>query len=296
MTSSTPKADLHQKITQQLLSMLETAKTLGDCPWYCSGHSGRPGNAKTKGQYRGINILVLWAASMECGYGSGQWATFRQWKNLGAQVRKGEKGTPVIFYKELDVKDDEQKRFVARASHVFAAEQVDGFTIEDLPTVNPVLPAQSIEAILNHHQVVVQHCGERAFYQPTSDRIQMPDQVRFHDSESYYAVLLHELTHWTGNSSRCNRCNYSDNPQEAYAFEELVAELGASFLCADLGITASPREDHAAYLASWLKAIQSDPKVLFKAASLASTAAEYVVSPVELASNEFDLTVSATTH
>lgn len=260
--------------TQHLIRLIEAGASLSDCPWYRDGVSHRPTNAQTQARYSGINILTLWAASDELGYTSGLWATYKQWQALDAQVRRGESGTPVLFYKPIERRttdSDEPERFLlARTSRVFAAEQVDGYTLPEAPTQPSFSPIDRVESLLAETEAAVEHRGDRAFYNRSKDLIVMPERGRFIDQESYYAVKLHEFVHWTGAEHRCDRDITS------YAFEELVAELGAAFLCADLNITLTPREDHAGYLASWLHCLSTDPQALTRAASLASKAAAFI--------------------
>jgi antirestriction protein ArdC len=271
--------NVHSHITQRIIQQIEEGASLAACPWHRDGVAHRPSNAATQSRYRGINILSLWAAAEELGFSSGIWATYRQWQSLGAQVQKGQSGTPIVFYKPIQRSREEgdsdpnaAKQFLlARSSRVFAAEQVDGYQSKP-PLTAPFNPLDQVEQLLQATQATVHHRGDRAFYQRSTDRIVMPTQDRFSNQTDYYAVKLHEFVHWTWSATRCNRA--VDN----YAFEELVAELGAAFLCADLHITLTPREDHAGYLASWLRTLTDDPQALNRAASLASKATDYLLS------------------
>jgi antirestriction protein ArdC len=209
---------------------------------------------------------------------------------LDAQVRKGEKATLVVFYKEYEtdpnpeVADDDGKRRVARASWVFNASQVDGYTLPDAPK-----PLGPIERILEADRFFaatgarIEHGGERAFYRPSTDTIHMPDESLFCGtdtmtrSESYFAVLGHEAIHWSGSDKRLAREFGKRFGDAAYAAEELVAEIGSAFLCAELGITeGEPRADHAQYLAQWLTLLKSDSRAIFTAAAKASEAVAYL--------------------
>jgi antirestriction protein ArdC len=223
------------------------------------------------------------------GFSSPVWATYKQWSELGAQVRAGEKSSPVIFYKEFDaepdsdIADDDGKRRVTRASRVFNAAQVDGFDIPAAP--DPLGPVERIAAadmFVNATGVRIEHGGDRAFYRPSTDHIQMPSEDAFcgtatmSRSEGYYATLVHELTHWTGAKQRLDREFGKRFGDHAYAAEELVAEIGAAFLCAELQITQELRPDHAQYLAQWLKLMKDDRRAVFIAAARASEAAMYL--------------------
>lgn len=238
---------------------------------------------------RGINVVALWAEGLERGYSSGVWASYRQWSAVGAQVRRGSQGTAIVVYKptkpHLDAPDHDtsakrRPRLVICTSTVFNQDQVEGWSPPD-PLAPPVNPIKTAEAALRTTGASVIHGGSIAAYDRAEDQILMPDRDSFMGSptstttESYYATMLHELIHWTGHGSRLDR-PFGRFGDEAYAFEELFAELGAAFLCADLGVTNTPRPDHAAYVASWLKALRDDARTLFRAAVLADQAVFFV--------------------
>lgn len=219
------------------------------------------------------------------------WATYKQWAELGCQVRKGEKSSPVIFYKEFEVDadpddaNDDGKRRMARASNVFNAGQVDGFEMPAPPeALGPIERIKAADDFVAATKATIQHGGERAFYHTAKDFIRMPAEDLFtgtatmNRSEGYYAVLLHELSHWTGAKPRLNRNMKNRFGDDAYAAEELVAELASAFLCAELQITQDTREDHAQYLAHWLKIMKGDSKAVFAAAAKASQAVTYLKS------------------
>jgi antirestriction protein ArdC len=250
----------------------------------------RPVNVASKKAYRGVNILTLWATADEHAYSSGLWGTYRQWGEAGAQVRKGEKAAYLVFYKEFTVEaddnsDEDATRLFARATPVFAAEQVDGFTAPAIEAPTTTLtPIDQAEVFVAATGASIQHGGGRAFYRPSTDSIQLPPREAFigtatsSPAEAYYSMLLHELTHWTSAPARCNRELGKRFGDEAYAMEELVAELGAAFLCAELGITDEPRADHAQYLDHWLTVMKADKKAIFTAASKASEAAAFLAA------------------
>ena len=275
MPAHKPRRDIHTEIAHQIIAMLENGQGLAGCPWYRDGAITRPVNVATNKRYNGVNILALWAQADKAGFRSGTWGTYRQWASGGAQVRRGETGTHIVFYKPLERTNDtgETERFLfARSTAVFNADQVDDYEPPAMPA-STMTPIERVDSLVRATQATIAHGGDQAYYSPHKDTVQMPDIERFADTESYYAVLMHELTHWTGHKRRCDRSELND-----YAFEELVAELGAAFLCADLDISATPREDHAGYLASWLKALRDDSKAIFRAASLASKAADYITA------------------
>jgi antirestriction protein ArdC len=293
---STDRFDVHQHITDQIVAAIENGVGEFRLPWRRAGGSiARPLNVASKKPYRGVNILALWAMGQEKGFSAGVWGTYKQWAAAGAQVRKGETAAYVVFYKQIDVareRDDgagdleeRGRRLVARATPVFAAEQVDGWA-----PPSPEAPAADIQPIVRVEAFVaatgaqIHHGGDRAFYRPSTDSIHLPPRDAFTGSatsapvEAYYSVLLHELTHWTSHETRGNRQLGKRFGDQAYAMEELVAELGAAFLCADLGIADAPRADHAQYIEHWLEVLKRDKKAIFAAASKASEAAAFLLT------------------
>ena len=290
---SNQRADVYSQVTDRIVAAIEAGQGTFQMPWHRSSFaSHRRQNVATGAHYRGVNVISLWASAELTGFSSGLWGTYRQWQSVGAQVRKAEKSSLVVFYKEFqgddtpDADDDGEngrKRFVAKASYVFNADQVDDYTLPAVPaSANPAEAIAHADTYIQATGATIRHGGERAYYDRVADAIQVPERSRFLGTEtstateSYYSVLLHELIHWTGASNRCDRQfgkRFGDN---AYAMEELVAELGAAFLCAELGISLEPRADHAAYLGHWLEVMKADKKAIFTAASQASKAAEYL--------------------
>jgi antirestriction protein ArdC len=291
--------DIHQHITNQIVASIEAGAGEFRLPWHRSaGNIMRPVNVASKKAYRGVNVLALWATAEEKGFTSGTWGTYRQWAEIGAQVKKGEKAAFIVFYKELayaapsesgenETGDGETTtRLFARATPVFAAEQVDGYQAPmiDAPPAEVIPPIEQAEAFVAATGAAIEHGGSRAFYRPSTDSIQLPPREAFTGTatstpaESYYSTVLHELTHFTSAANRCNRQLGKRFGDRAYAMEELIAELGAAFLCADLGISATPRADHAQYLATWLAVLKEDKKAIFTAASKASEAAGFLAS------------------
>ena len=284
----TSHPNVYQLITNQIINAIENGVGDFKLPWHRGAQSIlRPANIASRRPYRGVNILCLWAVSDAAHYTSGLWGTFRQWRSIGASVRNGEKATFIVFYKEISSPSDDKsdKKLVARATPVFSAEQVDGYAP---PSENLPLPdfedydqAESFIAGLN---ATICHGDNQAFYHPKSDSIYRPHRATFvgtatsSPAESYYATLFHELTHWSGAPHRCNRDLSGRFGSEAYSMEELVAELGAAFLCAQFGVSNSPREDHAQYLAHWLSVLKSDKRAIFTAANQASHAVDFLTS------------------
>jgi antirestriction protein ArdC len=274
--------NIHQAITDKIITAIEQGAGSFRMPWVQT--KGTPRNATTQKTYRGINVLSLWIAAMASGYTTDLWATFEQWKKAGANVRKGEKGTLIVFYKQLDLKDadDETDRKVlyARASHVFNATQVDGanITAPDTPLFET---DEAIDRLVTDTGATILYGGEHACYVPSKDEIHMPDRARFVGSststprETYYATLFHELGHWSGHESRLAR-SFGRWGQHDYHFEELVAELTAAFLCAETALTNDVRPDHAQYIEGYLKLLKSSDKAIFAAAAAASKAADLI--------------------
>lgn len=291
----TPKRDLHAEITANLIKAIEANPGKPEMPWRRSGRPlWIPENAHTTAPYNGINTVNLWVAAELRGFTSPLWATYKQWAECGAQVTKGAKSELVIFYREYDVDPDPEdaaddgKRRVAKASKVFNVAEVEGFDDPGLPErLGPIARIEAADQLTTACQADIRHGGERAYYDTKADTIQMPDEALFCGTdtltrdEGYYAVLLHELTHWTGHKSRCDRDLSARFGKEAYAAEELVAEIGAAMLCAETGVTQDTRPDHAAYIANWLKLLHDDAKAIFTAAAKASQAVAYLKAKQE---------------
>ena len=284
--------DIHQHVTNQIIAAIERGAGDFRPPWRRgAGGLMRPVNIASKKAYRGVNVLALWATADEKGFSSGVWGSYKQWTQAGAQVREGEKAAYVVFYKQITVaaenrdSDNGKSRLFARATPVFAAEQVDGWIAPVIDTPAPVItPIERAEVFVAATGATIIHGGDRAFYRPSTDSIHLPPREAFIGSatsapaEAYYSTLLHELTHFAGHESRCNRRLGKRFGDHAYAMEELVAELGAAFLCADLGVTDQPRADHAQYLEHWLTVMKADKRAIFTAASKASEAAAFLAA------------------
>ena len=288
----TTGSDLHQTITARIITAIEAGACPWSLPWRTAGRLHRPTNIQTGNRYNGVNVLALWAEAQLNQYSSPTWGTYRQWASQGCQVRKGEKASTIVFYKPVTRQRDNdtppedatsQARLIARASAVFNADQVDG--INPLPQPAPAEPASihaAAEQFITATGANITHAGDRAFYNQITDQIRLPPRAAFIGSatstasESYYSTILHELVHWSGPKHRLDRDLAGRFGSSAYAMEELVAELGAAFLCSDLQFTNEPRSDHAAYLASWLKVLKADPRAIFTAASKAAQAVTYL--------------------
>jgi antirestriction protein ArdC len=271
---------VYQEVTDSIIAQLENGATPWIKPWKADSTADK--NFITQAPYRGINRLMLGLSSMVQGFNTPVWATFKQWNDLGCRVRADEKGTKIIKYGTYQKTGvDKQKKEIEFTSaylttfYVFNANQVDGVTIQ-APTV-PDKPFNAIEAAelrIKLTGAVITHGGDSAFYAPSVDKINVPHKSSFISEASYYATVFHELTHWTGAEHRENRVfgkRFGDN---AYAFEELVAEMGAAFLCQDYRIAGELR--HAGYIGNWLKVLRDDSRAIFKAAALAQKSADYI--------------------
>ena len=287
-TEAESRTDIYQRITDRIVEAIEAGAGDWRMPWH-SGANGSapvlPINAASGKPYRGVNTVVLWATAQAEAYPSAVWATYRQWTELGAQVRKGEKSSPVVFWKisdreqqeeAEDQEDGRRSRVFARGYSVFNAAQVDGYQAPALPVLPEIERVAHAEAFFAATGLDIRHGGNRAFYRPAEDHIQMPPFEVFREAVAYYATLAHEATHATGHASRCARDLKGRFGDEAYAAEELIAELGAAFLCADLALAPEPRPDHAAYVASWLKVLRGDKRAIFTAAANAQRAADWL--------------------
>jgi antirestriction protein ArdC len=285
------KADVYQRITHRIVAELEQGVRPWLKPWnaeHAAGRITRPLRANGI-PYQGINVLMLWGESVAKGYSAPIWLTFKQALELGGHVRKGEHGSLVVYADrirrtELDVdtgEEAEREIPFLKGYTVFNAEQVEGlpshFYAVAAPRLDPVQRIEKAESFFAATRAEIRHGGNMAYYSVTHDFVQMPPFESFRDAESYYATLAHECTHWTRHATRLERefgrKRWGD---EGYAMEELVAELGSAFLSADLDLTPQPREDHAAYIASWLKVLKNDKRAIFTAASHAQRAADYL--------------------
>ena len=285
------KSDIYQKITGQIVSELEKGVRPWLQPWnveHAAGRITRPlrGNGIP---YKGINVLVLWSAAIEKGYAAPIWMTFKQATELKASVRKGERGSLVVYADkiirtETDSKtgeDSERAIPFLKGYTVFNVEQIDSlpehYYAKPAPRRDTIERVERAETFLSNTGASVRHGGNKAYYNISQDLVQMPPFESFRDAESYYATRTHEQIHWTRHPSRLDRDfgrkRFGD---EGYAMEELVAELGSAFLSSDLELTPEVREDHVSYIASWIKVLKDDKRAIFTAASHAQRAADYL--------------------
>jgi antirestriction protein ArdC len=283
------RPDIHARITNQIIAQLEAGVRPWTQPWKGGASVSRP--LRHEGTpYRGINVVLLWAEAAARGYTAPTWMTFRQALALGAHVRKGERGSTVVYADTLVRPEttDTGEEAVARIPFLKAYTVFNVDQIEDLPEgyaptlqepANPDARIAEAEIFFAACGAEIRHGGGSACYAPGPDVVQMPPFESFCDAGSYYATRGHEMTHWTRHPTRLDRdfgrARWGD---AGYAREELVAELGSAFLCADLGLALEPREDHAAYLASWLQVLRDDKRFIVSAAAHAQRAVDYLQS------------------
>lgn len=285
------KLDVYERITAKIVADLEQGVRPWLKPWnaeHAAGRITRP--LRSNGiPYRGINIVMLWMEAMEKGFSAPIWMTFKQALELGAHVRKGEKGSLVVYADTITrTQEDEQGKEseavipFMKGYTVFNVEQIENLPSQyhasaQAPRLDPIQRIERAETFFAATGITTIHGGNMACYSVTQDQIRMPLIETFRDAPSYYATLGHEQIHATRHSSRLDRDfgrkRWGD---EGYAMEELVAELGAAFVCADLALTPEVREDHASYLASWVKVLRNDRRAVFAAASHAQKGADYL--------------------
>lgn len=284
------KPDIYTRVTDKIIAALEAGVRPWHKPWnaeHLAGRVTRPlrGNGIP---YRGINVILLWCASVDRGLSAPIWMTYKQAQDLGAQVRKGAKGETVVYANTLhktETDDNGEEVELAipylKTYTVFTVEEIDGLPEHYYATARQMPEGierdAAAEAFFAATGADIRHGGNRASYLIGPDYVQMPPFEAFEDPAAYYSALGHEMIHWTRHSTRLDRGfgrkHWGD---EGYAQEELVAELGAAFLCADLRLTPEPRDEHAAYIANWLTALKNDKRFIFHAAAHAQRAVEYL--------------------
>jgi antirestriction protein ArdC len=278
------RADVYTRITAEIVAAIEAGVGDWRMPWHHDGAvAARPINVSSNKPYRGINILALWTASSAAQYSTGLWGTFRQWRALGAQVRKGERATTVVLWKPIDARGDQEdgesetrgRAMFARAFSVFNLAQVDGYTPAPVQTLPESERIAAAEAFIANLKIKTEFGGDRAYYRPSDDIIRMPSFAAFDDAVAFYGVWLHENGHASGAKHRLDRDLSGGYGAGAYAFEEIIVEQLSGMILADLGLAHHPRPDHAPYISSWLKALE-DPRAIFRAASKAQQAADWM--------------------
>ena len=290
-TQEVTRQDVYSRITNQIVAQLEQGVRPWVKPWnaeHAAGRITRP--LRHNGQpYSGINILSLWMAAELQGYAAPIWMTFNQSCELNAHVRKGEKGSLVVYANSITRtehvdktgQDTEREIPYMKGYTVFNVEQIEGlpeiYYAKATPGIDPVARIEHAEQFFAAQNATIRHGGNRAYYAQELDYVQMPHFVAFRDAESYYSTLAHELAHWTKHPSRLARDLGRKSWGDAgYAAEELVAEISSAYVCADLNLQNEPREENAAYIANWLQVLKSDSRAIFSAAADAQRAADYL--------------------
>jgi antirestriction protein ArdC len=284
------RASLYDEITTKIISELEAGRLPWVQPWGTAAAKAplaMPRNAATGRQYSGINVLILWGAVISHGYSGQSWLTFRQALALGGNVRKGEHGTTVV-YADRFVPDDEKKRARETGEEAAAIPFLKRFTVfnsaqcenlpEDVAIIAPPPPGliePQVEALIKASGIDFRIGGDRAFYAPAQDYVQVPPPQAFFEPINWHRTALHECSHASGAPHRLNRDLSGSFGSKKYAFEELVAEISAAFCCAALGIVPTVR--HADYIGSWVEVLREDNRAIVRAASQASKSADFLL-------------------
>lgn len=287
--------ELAAEVTAQLVAQIETGPGVWRMPWHTVPGLFDVRNAATSNRYRGSNTIALALTALDRGYGSEGspgspwWATYKQWTELEAQVRRSETGARIIKWvtvrRPADHNTDEaapgagkRGRLVPKVYTVFHASQVEGWTAPATAPANDLDRDARADAWIAQTGAAISYGNDHAAYLPALDVIELPAAAQFDDAAAMYSTTCHELTHWTGHPDRLNRDLSGRFGDDAYAAEELVAELGSAIACSHLHLTPAPREDHAGYLAHWLRILNADPTALFAVAAKAETAVDYLDS------------------
>jgi antirestriction protein ArdC len=280
------RSDVYTRITAEIVAAIEAGAGEFKMPWHHTGTStARPTNVASAKGYRGINVLALWGAAEIARYDSGLWGTYRQWRALEGQVRKGERGTTVVLWKQTGptssddgAGDDDgpARRIFARAFTVFNVAQVDGYEPEPVALLPESERVAHAEAFIGNLGITTVFGSPNAYYQPATDTVHMPDFGYFHEAAGFYGSWIHETGHASGAKHRLDRDLSGRFGSACYALEEISVEILSGMILADLGIAHHPRPDHAAYVASWLRVLKDDPRAIFTAASKAQQAADWM--------------------
>jgi len=280
------RTDVYTRITAEIIAAIEAGAGEFKMPWHHAGTSiARPTNVASGKNYRGVNILALWVAAEIAHYDRGLWGTYRQWQAREAQVRKGERGTTVVLWKQANAASDDDgagdddrpaRRIFARAFTVFNVSQVDGYQPEAVALLPESERVAAAEAFIGNLGITTVFGSPNAYYRPATDTVHMPDFGHFHEAAGFYGSWIHENGHASGAKHRLDRDLSGRFGSASYALEEISVEILSGMILADLGIAHHPRPDHAAYVASWLKVLKNDPRAIFTAASKAQEAADWM--------------------
>ena len=268
-------ASAYDVITDRILASLDK----GDIPWRKPWTTSRPTNSDGR-PYQGINAIVLGMS----GYSDSRWLTYRKAISLGGHVKKGQKSTPIVFWKHIEKKNDEDSFWLLRYYSVFNVEQTEGLELPVLEIPNtkhePIIRAENIISSMPNRPRIAHDGGSQAFYRPSTDSIHLPSESSFHGTDDYYSTLFHEASHSTGHATRLNRHGLETGiaafGTATYSKEELVAEFGAAFLCHESGIE-NTIDNSTAYIQGWSKAIGKDKRLVITAASQGEKAANYII-------------------
>ncbi len=294
------KRDVYAEVTQRFVDALKNGAAPWIKPWSEGvSNAGRPTNAVTGREYSGINVTILWTAARANGFVKDQWLTFNQASEAGGHVTRGQKGTLAILYRDVNVKRKDGAGTVLLDETgkpvLDTIKLIKGFTLfnveqcSDLPTEilsdqrEPAGPTewdscQKVDEMLARHEIEVKHNGDNAVYDPKGDLIRMPPRQAFVSKHGYYSTLLHETSHWTGHPTRLDRPGIAvarSTELDVYAYEELIAEIGSAFLCAEFGVRGEMR--HEGYVLSWIKALENDSKAIFTSSAAAWKARCYLL-------------------
>ena len=289
-----PRTNLYDEVTRKIIAELEAGRIPWVQPWDASAAAGPslPRNALTGRRYSGVNVLLLWGAAIEGGHASQHWLTFKQALEAGGSVRKGEKGTTVV-YADRFIPETEKARAVERGEDAKAVPFLKRFTVFNVAQCEGLRPGLAVDPAPLPEREIIPHAealiaatgadirigGDKAYYSPSGDYVQVPPQPAFRDQVNYYRTVFHELSHHSGAKHRLNRDLSGRIGSKPYAREELCAEISAAFICAALGIMPTVR--HADYVGSWLEVLREDNRAIFRAASQASNAADYILAFAE---------------
>lgn len=281
------RQDVYTTVTNTIVEAIESGLVGGkfEMPWHQTACGARNPDGRL---YTGVNSLLLALSAYRQGFSTNRWGTFRAWAEKGGCVRKGSRGTSVVFFKPItrEAPDggEETRGAIARRYVVFSRAQVDGIP-EEAPDAfsallpdDELLPECKIRAALDHMSVPLRHGQAHAAYVPALDTVLMPDRALFKSAVQYASTLAHEATHATGHKTRLDRDLSKRFGSEAYALEELIAELSSAFCMGVFDVCSTPRPDHAQYIQSWLKALKNDKRAIFTASSAASKATEYLLA------------------
>lgn len=286
----TNKKNTYEMITEEVIAAMEAATGNFELPWNKSACSGLPVNGSTKKEYKGINIVMLWISAASNGFTSNEWFTFKQAKDLKGQVRKGEKGTRVVFWKFLEKETEESSENedsktnkstvpVCRYFTVFNRDQIDGLPEVETSEITEVERNMNIEMFIRGTGARIVEGPINASYNPAQDFVKIPSIHLFTSPEAYYSTLFHELGHWTGHSTRLDRDLSGRFGDTSYAMEELIAEMTSAFLCAEF---QTPNFlQHGEYLANWIQVLKDDKYAIFTAAREATKAAQFLKESTE---------------